>query len=150
MLVADIYNTDITPIQESMTVEEALEFLIKKHFNGVVVLNKAEQVAGVLSLQDIAAAIVPEEIRENSVLAEAMYKPDFFREQCHAMRHKKVKDIMRADVVKATPETDVMEIIAEFLNNDLYIVPVVDGEKAIGIVTRSEIKSALAKGMDLK
>ena len=151
MLVADIYNTNISPVKETQTVQEVLKFLIEKHFNGVVVLNDEDKVAGVLSLQDIAAAIVPDEMRENLALAEAMYKPGFFREQCQAIKDMQVKEIMRKNVVMATPETTVMEIAADFLKNDLYIVPVVEEEKkAIGIVTRSEIKHALAKGMDLK
>ncbi|HEX9062072.1 MAG TPA: CBS domain-containing protein, partial [Clostridia bacterium] len=69
---------------------------------------------------------------------------------CQELKDRLVKDIMRTDVVMATPETTVLEIAADFLKNDLYIVPVVENDKAIGIVTRSEIKTALAKGMDLK
>lgn len=150
MLVADIYNTNISPVQEEMTVQEVVEFLIEKHFNGVVVEDEKGKVVGVLSLQDIAAAIVPEEMQDNLALAEAMYKPGFFKEQCQAIKDTKVKNIMRKDVIMAHLETPILEIAADFLKNDLYIVPVIDGDKAIGIVTRSEIKTALAKGMDLK
>lgn len=149
MLVADIYNTNISPIHEDLTIQDAVKFLIDKHFNGVVVEDTYGKVVGVLSLQDLAAAIVPEEMLENLSLAEAMYVPDFFREQCQAIKDKKIKDVMRKDVKSATVETPVMEIAAEFLQNDLYIVPVVENGKPIGIVTRSEIKLALAKGMDL-
>lgn len=150
MLVADIYNTNISPVQEDITVSEVVTFLIDKHFNGVVVEDKKGNPVGVLSLQDIAAAIVPEEMTDNLALAEAMYVPGFFREQCQKVKDTKVKDIMRKDITMAHLETNVMEIAAEFLKNDLYIVPVVEDGKAIGIVTRSEIKTALAKGMDLK
>ena len=40
-----------------------------------------------------------------------------------------------------------MAVTADFLKNDLYIVPVVEKGELLGVVTRSEIKKALAYGM---
>lgn len=150
MLVADIYNTDIYPIQETMTIREALKFLMTKHFNGVLVVNEREKLVGVLSLQDIAAAIVPADFKENTFLAEAMYQPNFFKEEAEKIKDKKVKDIMRKDFITANIQTSIMTIAADFLKNDLYIIPVIEEEKVVGIVTRSEVKKALAKAMDIR
>ncbi len=147
MLITDIYNPNISPILDTISVKEALEILIDKHFNGVVVLDKNDKLVGIFSLQDLAAAIVPEDFTENAVLAEALYKPNFFHDCCQEIKNKKVSDIMRKDFIIATPQTPVMEIAADFLKNDLYIVPVCENGKVIGIVTRSEIKKALALGM---
>lgn len=149
MLVADIYNIHVFPLQESLTVKQALETLIHKDYNGVIVLDKAKNLVGILSLQDIAAAIVPVEMREDATLAHAMYKPNFFQEQCRDMKEKIVKDIMRKDFITVTPATSVMEVAADFLHNDLYIIPVCEEKEVIGIVTRSEIKKALAIGMEI-
>lgn len=147
MIVSDIYNTQAAPIYESMTVQEALQILVTKHYNGVIVVNKKGSLVGILSLQDIAAAIVPIEMREHINLASAMYKPSFFQEQCDALKNSKVKEIMRKDFIVATPTTSVMEVAADFLRNGLYLVPICEKGKVIGVVTRSEIKKALAWGM---
>lgn len=152
MFVRDIYNKNISPIREDTTVHEALESLIKNHFNGVLVYDKHDRLAGILCIQDIVAAIVPDEMRQNVNLAEAMYKPGFFKEQCQRVKNKKVKNFMRTEFLKVTPDTTVMALAAEFLNTDLYIFPVMeseDSDKVIGIVTRSELKKALALGMDI-
>lgn len=149
MLVSDIYNTNIFPIKEDMTIKEALGMFLDKHFNGVIVLDNNEKMVGILSLQDIAAAVVPSDFQANADLADALYKPNFFREMCQEIMDKKVKDIMRRTFITATRETTVMEIAADFLKNDLYMVPVYEGGKPIGVITRSEVKKALAKGMDV-
>ena len=149
MLVADIYNTKVFPIHEDMTVEEAMQILLDKSYNGVIVLNKEEKLVGIFSLQDIAAATVPQEMQENTQLSEAMYQPNFFKDMCTQIKKKKVKDVMRTNYITATIETSIMTVAADFLKNDLYLVPIVEEEKVIGVITRSEIKKALAIGMGL-
>ena len=149
MLVKDMYNKNLLPISEEMTVHDALSLMIKKHFNGVVVLDKKGKLAGILLIQDIVSQIVPLEMTENVNLADAMYKEHFFQDNCEAIKNKKVKQIMREEIYKVTPETSVMAVAAEFLHTDLYVFPVMEDDKVIGIVTRSELKKALAMGMKI-
>lgn len=56
---------------------------------------------------------------------------------------------MRRDFIQVSLEDNIMSITADFLKNDLYIVPVVEKGELIGIVTRSEIKKALAAAMEI-
>ena len=149
MLVKDIYNKHLIPINEEITIQEALSLLIKNHFNGVVVTNKKNDIVGILCIQDIVAETVPVEMRENINLADALYKPHFFQENCEKVKDKKVKEIMRKKFFSVGLETSVMTVAAEFLTTDLYVFPVIEEGKVIGIVTRSEIKKALAIGMKI-
>jgi CBS domain-containing protein len=43
-----------------------------------------------------------------------------------------------------------LSILADFLQNDLYIVPIVSEDKLVGIVTRSDVKKAFAKAIGLE
>lgn len=149
MLVKDIYNKHLIPIGEDITIKEALSLMIKSHFNGVVVLDKNKKLAGILLIQDIVSIIVPSEMIENINLAEAMYKPHFFQENCAKVKDKKVKEIMRKEFYTVTLETSVMAVAAEFLNTDSFVFPVIENDEVVGIVTRSELKKALALGMKI-
>jgi predicted transcriptional regulator len=149
MKVKDIYNKHLIPVDENITIKEALSLMIKSHFNGVLVLNNKEELVGILLIQDIVSSIVPSEMKENINLSEAMYKKHFFQENCEKVKNIKVKDIMRKKFYQVTLDTSVMTVAAEFLNTDLYVFPVVENKKAIGIVTRSELKKALALGMEI-
>lgn len=149
MLIGDIYHPHPQTIYDQTTIVAALKELIRDDVNGLIVLNNSKKVVGVLSLQDIAAATVPRQFRKNIGMAAAMYRKGFFTEMCQSIKDKTVKEIMRKDFVSVTLEDNIMAITADFLKNDLYIVPVMKDKKLVGVVTRTEIKAALAYGMGL-
>lgn len=126
-----------------------MQELIKDEINGLIVVQD-DTVKGVISLQDIAAATVPAQFRDNIHMAAAMYRRGFFSENAQAIKNKPVTEIMRKNFVAVSLHDNIMAITADFLKNDLYIVPVIEQGKLIGIITRTEIKKALAYGMRLK
>lgn len=150
MLIKEIVHREPVTITTDLTVAEALQVILRKKINGLVVLDKKTgKVRGVLSVQDIAAATVPRQFRKNLGMAAAMYKKGFFHEMCAEIRDVPVTRIMRTDFEWVSLEDNIMSIAAEFLRGDLYIVPVIEDGVLIGVVTRSEIKKALAYGMNL-
>jgi predicted transcriptional regulator len=56
---------------------------------------------------------------------------------------------MRKNFESVSLEDHILSVTAEFLRGDLYIVPVIENKELIGVVTRSEIKRALAIGMNI-
>lgn len=149
MLIEDIYHPHAVTISDDATVHQTLERCIKQKVNGLVVLNQQQQVVGVLSVQDIAAATIPNQFKQNLGMAAAMYKKGFFHEMCDEIKDFSVQKIMRKNFEYVNLHDNIMAITAEFLKNDLYIVPVIEKGELLGVVTRSEIKAALAYGMNL-
>jgi predicted transcriptional regulator len=149
MRVKDVYNKNSFSISDDFTVKKAVKVMMEKHFNGVLVTNKNGKLVGVLSMQDIIGGIVPSELQSHVSLAQAMYKSGFFEELCQEIADKKVTEVMRKKFITVQLETSIMEIAADFLHNDLYIVPVVENEELRGVVTRSELKKAFASSMGL-
>jgi predicted transcriptional regulator len=147
MLISQIYKDTPYFVSEDETIKEALAQIVDQHFNGVIVRNSKNHITGVLSIQDIAAATVPVEFTNNVSLASATYKEGFFQEIAKEIGNKKVKDIMRTEYIHVTPKSNIMEVAADFLQKDLYLVPVIEKDKVIGVITRSEIKQALAQSM---
>lgn len=147
MLISELYKKHAITILETASVLDALHILLKKKINGLIVLNEKEEVAGVLAIQDIAAATVPRQFRHNIQMAAAMYRPGFFSENCEELKNKPVSLVMRKKFTVTTLNDNIMAVAADFLKNDLYIVPVVEKGELLGVVTRSEIKKALAYGM---
>lgn len=149
--VKDIYHKSVVIISQDLTLKEALQMMVEKSFNALIVVDDDNNLQGVLSTQDIASATIPSEMQDNVSLAQAMFKPGFFEEMCQEIGKRKVKEVMRTNYVTARAETNIMEVVADFLNHDLYIVPVLDEKGNIsGIVTRTEIKKALAQGMGIQ
>lgn len=147
MLISQLYRKHPKTIASSATVIEALNTLIKEDVNALLVVNNSEKLVGVLSLQDIAAATVPTQFKKNVRMAAAMFVPGFFTEMCQEIKENKVSTIMRKEFVKVALDDNIMAVTADFLKNDLYVVPVVDKGELVGVVTRTEIKDALVYGM---
>jgi predicted transcriptional regulator len=149
MLVAEIYNKHPKTVEENATVKEVIAELLKDDVNGSIVLNSHGHVTGIISLQDIAAATVPTEMREHSAFATALFKEGLFTEMSQEIAGEPVKTLMRKNFMKVNLQTNILEITVDFLNNDLYIVPVFEDEELIGVISRSELKRAIAKEMGL-
>ena len=150
MLISELYRDHAITINEDVTVSEALETLIAKKVNGLIVIDESERVTGVLALQDIAAKTIPRQFKYNVQMAAAMYRKGFFSDMCAEIKDLPVKKIMRKNFTIVSLQDNIMTVTADFLKNDLYIVPVISKGKLVGVVTRSEIKKALAYGMRLK
>lgn len=147
MFVKEIYRKHPFTIKDGASIEDAIKLLVELESNGLLVVDAEDHVIGIFSLQDVAAAVVPAEMVENTNLAGALYTEGFFHEQCKKMHGKNVNDIMRKSFLTVTPEDNVMKVAAEFLHNDLYIIPVVVEKKLVGVITRTELKKAFVEGL---
>lgn len=135
-------------VLENATVMVALKKMKEEDCNSLCVLSEKGKLVGIITLQDIAGATVPPEFVENSSMSDAMFKPGFFSEQSRALADKPIKKIMRTQFVTVTPESHIMTITADFLNNDLYNVPVLKEGHLVGVLTRTDIRDALYAAMD--
>lgn len=147
MLISEIYHAQPKTFAATATIQAALEELVRDRINALVIVDDHQSVLGVLSLQDIAAATVPGQFRKNIRMAAAMYKRGFFTEMCQQIKNEPVSSIMRRDFISVGLHDNIMAVTADFLKNDLYVVPVIQDKKLVGVVTRSEIKKALLHGM---
>lgn len=147
MLLKDIYNENPRTINSKTLIKDALTRMVTDRLNGYLVVDENGKLKGILSLQDIAAATVPKQFQQNTNMAAAMYREGMFKEACLAIANKPVSSIMRKKFVTASLDTNVMVVAADFLQNDLYIVPVIEKGDLVGVVTRSQIKKALLESM---
>lgn len=149
MLISEIYHRNVKTVRPETLIGEVIKRMREEETNGFVVTNAAGDALGIIALQDIAAATIPKEFRENRGMAQAMYRRGYFHESCKEIKKQKASALMRTDFVSVDLETNIMAITSDFLEHDLYIVPVIEKGKLLGIITRSEIKQALAIGMGI-
>lgn len=149
MTIHTLYRKNPHTIRESASISEVISELTKHSISSAIVTDAKGKVSGIISITDIVKEIVPEEFKENAEVAEAMYKQYFFNEACKAVLDKKASDVMRREFMVAAPDSHIMTIAADFLKNDLYIVPIVENDKLVGVITRTEMIMAIAKATQL-
>ncbi len=143
-----IYHREPVTIPSSVSVRETLEVMLKHKVNSLVVVDN-HTVSGVVTTEDIARAVVPDEFETNTGMADAMYKPHFFEELCAQLGERPISTIVRTDYLSVSPSSAVMTVAADFLKNNLYVVPVIESGKLVGIVTRTQILNAITQALHL-
>ena len=117
MQAKDIMTRDIITVNPGMTVRNLAQTLIRNQISGAPVAGKSGKIVGVVSEADIVAK-----------------------------KGKDVKSIMSKKVISVLEETEVEEIARLMTDQKIKRVPVMRGDEVVGIVSRADIVSAIARG----
>jgi CBS domain-containing protein len=117
MIAKDIMTRDIVTVGVNMTIKKLAMTLIKNQISGAPVAGKNGKIVGVVSEADIVAK-----------------------------KGKDVKAIMSKKIIGVIEDTPVEEIAKLMTTHNIKRVPVMRGEEVVGIVSRADIVSAIARG----
>ncbi len=117
MQAKDIMTRDIITVSPTMTIKSLAMTLIKNQISGARVAGKNGKIVGVVSEADIVAK-----------------------------KGKDVKAIMTKKIISVAEDTAVEEIARLMTTQKIKRVPVMRGDQVVGIVSRADIVSAIARG----
>jgi tRNA nucleotidyltransferase (CCA-adding enzyme) len=117
MVARDIMTKEVITVKPGASVKELAKLLHKHKISGAPVVDPKGQIVGIVSEADILAR-----------------------------KGRQVKSIMSTKVIGITEETPVEEIAAIMTNHKVKRLPVLRGEKIVGVVSRADIVSAIARG----
>lgn len=145
MKAKDIMTTKVTCVAPDASVLDVAELLVARRISAVPVLKDGALVgivseASLMHRHEIGTARNPTDRPWWIRLFKGEQSPAGYVES-HAAR---VEDIMSAPVISVGAETSVAEIAELFEKHGIKRVPVVEGERVIGIVSRSDLLRALA------
>jgi CBS domain-containing protein len=144
MNAADIMVTNVVTVTPDQSVQDVAEILLDRRISGVPVIDGAGHLVGIVSEGDLMRrADSGTEHRRSWWLRLLMGREGLAQEYIkeHA---RKVRDIMTREVITAAPDTPVGEIADLLERNAIKRVPIVDGDKVVGIVSRANLLQALA------
>ncbi|MBI5230039.1 MAG: CBS domain-containing protein [Candidatus Magasanikbacteria bacterium] len=149
MLVKEIMKTSIVSISKGTPFFEVAKTLLEKRVSGAPVVDEHNKLIGVVSEKDLFKAIYP---TYNDFYTSPELYTDFTRMEQGAIevKNKKVEECMSARLITATPETPVLKVGALMVATGIHRVPVVDGEKLVGMISRGDVyRSILREHFDL-
>ena len=115
MKVKEIMTTSVISVPEDATVEDAARLLARHRISGLPVVNKDGGLVGLVTEYDLIS------------------KPG-----------QAVADIMSRSVISVSPETDTEEVAHLLTNRRIRRVPVLQGDRLVGIVSRSDLIKQIA------
>lgn len=144
MNAADIMTRDVITVGADTSVPELVQLLLTRNISGAPVVDAAGLMVGIVTEGDLVRrAELGTEKKRGGWLAfftgTATMAQEYIRS--HA---SKVSDIMTPGVVAVSPETPLAEIADLMEDRHVRRVPVVDGGKVVGIVSRANLLRAWA------
>lgn len=123
LLVKDIMAKRIVTIDEDDSLAALIAKFQKYGHHGFPVLNKEDKIVGIA--------------RDSDVLRM------FIREDPASIFANEVKDIMRIPPVTIDPSATIIEALIKMFDCNTRFMPVVENEKVVGILTRSDLVSGI-------
>lgn len=112
MTAKDVMTTNVITVGQDLKILEVCKVLTEKRISGVPVVNKEGKLIGIATERDL--------LLHNPLVTS-------------------VKDIMSKEVITVNEDTPVEEISRSLLTHSVKRVPVMRGEKVVGIVSRLDI-----------
>ncbi|OKH16902.1 CBS domain-containing protein [[Limnothrix rosea] IAM M-220] len=111
----DLMTAPVRTILPETSIEEAQRVLLRYGHSGLVVVDDAEKLVGIISRRDLDLALH------------------------HGFQHSPVKGYMSRKVRTILPTTTLRDIETLMVNFDVGRLPVVEGDRLLGIVTRTDV-----------
>ena len=144
MLVRDAMRTDFVTVTTATTMQEAAAVLSTKGVSDVVVQDAAGGLAGVLTEGDLLRACMPG-ADDLALLADGSLADAFAMLEANG-RHIADQPIQRLVIrepLTVAPDDPLLKALTVMLSMHIHGLPVVDGGKVVGRITRADASRAL-------
>jgi len=144
MKAQDVMVRDVVTVGPDTEVSEAVALLVKHDISAVPVLNGDDNLIGILSEADLLEREELGAEHRHPWWIETLMPASKLAEEFAKAHGKKVSEVMSTNVITASEDTPVSEIAALLERHRIKRVPIVKGNKVVGIVSQSNLIQALA------
>ena len=148
MRAIDVMTSEVISVDENATVTAVARLLAERGISAVPVVDKANQVIGMVSEGDLLHRAETGTERRRSWWLDMMASTNKLAGDYIKSHSGKVKDVMTRKVLSVTEATPVADIALLLETNRIKRVPVVRDGKLVGILSRANLVRALAMTID--
>jgi len=130
--VQDIMQTEVHTLGRNDKLSVADELMQSKDVRHVPVLNEDEKICAVISQRDLYRGALLKAMGYGSHMIDKLFD------------NYVVKEAMSNELHTTTPETPVQEAASVILGQKVGCLPVLDDQKLVGIVTKSDFLKIIA------
>jgi CBS domain-containing protein len=139
---SDIMTTEVMTVKKETPLKELAEILYKNRINGVPVVDDEGSLIGIICESDL--------IRKDKKLhiptVVALFDAVFYLESSKNIEKEikqisatTVSDLFTREVVTVDEKTAIDEIATIMTQKKIYTIPVMDGERLVGIVGKGDV-----------
>jgi CBS domain-containing protein len=144
MKASDVMTPNVITVSADASVGETAAILLSNHISGAPVVDAKGELIGIVSEGDLMRRPEIGTAKRHSWWLELVSSERSQAFEYVKSHSRKISDVMTRDVVTAKPDTPLGDIAAMLERNRIKRVPIVEGSKIVGIVSRANILQALA------
>ncbi len=147
---SDIMTTDVITVTPDTPVLEVADILFRKRINGMPVLDENGKLYGIVSQSDLIDQARKLHIPTVLTILDAVIvlkTEKQMEREIKKVAGSRVSDICTKKVVTVKEDTPVDEIATIMSRKRIHSIPVMDGDRLVGIVGKSDILRALSSDL---
>jgi CBS domain-containing protein len=144
----DIMTTEVFTVTPETSISELSKILAIHQIGGLPVVDKAGRLVGVITQSDLVDRVRDLELPPAvNILDFHFYLqiPSHLLQRVEKMLGTTVGDCMTSNPVTVTPETPVAKIADLMAKQKMHTIPVLEGEKLVGIIGKMDLVRAMAR-----
>ena len=137
---------DVISVKPDASIRELAELLLAKRISGVPVVDDSGALRGIVSEGDLMRKEIAPEVPDELCILGAVIYYNGLQEYKDAFRKfsaMTAKEIMTEKVLTVKENDDVSKVAKIMLDKHIKRLPVMDGDKLAGIVSRSDLVKML-------
>jgi len=149
MKTRDVMSKDVKTVTMETTVKEAARLMSEGDVGALPVVDDAGSLVGMVTESDLIMQDVKVhfptyfQLLDGFVYLGSISK---FEHQLKRAVAAKIGDVMATDLATVTADADVEDVATMMVDRDISRIPVLEGGKLVGIITKHDIVRAISRG----
>jgi CBS-domain-containing membrane protein len=139
---SDIMTTEVITVKKDTSLQDLARILYDNHINGVPVVDDEDRLIGIICESDLIRKDKKLHIPTVVSVFDAVFyleSPKKLEKEIERINATQVKDLYTKDVLTVDEKTEIDEIATIMTQKKIYTIPVVDGDRVVGIIGKSDL-----------
>ncbi|UDL90734.1 CBS domain-containing protein [Mesorhizobium sp. PAMC28654] len=147
MQAASVMTSPVVGIEPSASIADAAGLMLSRKISGLPVIRDDGTLVGIVSEGDFLRRGELGTKRKRARWLEFLVSPGRVAEEYVHANGRRVDEVMSDNVVTTSPKASLEEVVELMIRHHVKRIPVVDGGKVVGILTRSDLLRALLRSL---
>ena len=144
MRALDVMTHDVVSIEPDASIMQAVRLMMQHKISGLPVMDQSGRLQGIVTEGDFLRRAETGTQRKRPRWVEFLLGPGRLAEEYVQTSGRRVSEVMSPDVHTASEDAPLERIVHLMERNRVKRIPIVRGDKVVGIVTRANLLRALA------
>ena len=139
---------DVLTVTPDTSISQAASLLLQHHVNGMPVVDEENKLVGIICQSDIITQQKKLPVPTIFTLLDGIIpltSMSHMEKEVQKMAATRVSEAMTPDPVSVSPDTELEEMAEIMVSKNYHTLPVVDGDKLVGVIGKEDVLKTLTK-----